>query len=302
MNGSKALVSVPDAEVHIDEPLLRKLLDEQQPQLAHLPLSKVGEGWDNVMYRLGEPYLLRLPKRSVAAPLLEHEQQWLPILAPRLPIPVPVPVYIGKPNQHYPWHWSVLPWLAGDTAYVSPIAAHQAQRLADFFMALHQPAPSNAPINLVRGVPLANVANSIEPRLARIAERGHTLSPTAHQLWQAALQAPIDMPPTWLHGDLHALNVLADTQGVITGIIDWGDICAGDRANDLAAIWILLEDAQARREVIDALPHITEATWARARGWAVRLGVTFLDVGGVNEPRIANVGLKTLQRLEADFS
>ncbi|WP_413470348.1 hypothetical protein [[Phormidium] sp. LEGE 05292] len=27
--------------------------------------------------------------------------------------------------------------------------------------------------------------------------------------------------------------------GVITGIIDWGDITAGDKATDLAAIWML---------------------------------------------------------------
>jgi aminoglycoside phosphotransferase (APT) family kinase protein len=302
MATSTPLQSVPDAELLIDEALLRELLREQAPQLCKLPLQKVGEGWDNVMYRLGDAYLMRLPKRAAAAPLMQHEQQWLPLLAPLLPIPVPAPAYTGNPSPRYPWHWSVLPWLAGDTAYASPIAAHQAARLASFLTALHQPAPADAPYNHVRGVALGDIANLLTPRLQRLAQRGYTLSPTAHKLWQAALAAPIDMPPTWLHGDLHALNVLCDAQGVITGIIDWGDMCAGDRANDLAAVWILLGDADARREAIHAMPHVTDATWARARGWAVRLGVTFMDVGNVNEPRIAEVGLRTLQRLENDFS
>jgi aminoglycoside phosphotransferase (APT) family kinase protein len=295
------LQSVPEAEIVIDEPLLLALLQAQAPAFAALPLHKLGEGWDNVMYRLGEQYLMRLPKRAVAAPLVLHEQQWLPLLAPRLPIPVPAPVFIGKPSNNYPWHWSILPWLSGATAYDSPIAAHQASRLAAFFTALHQPAPGDAPINHVRGVPLSDVANSVEPRLQRLSQRGFTLPPALHSIWHTALSAPIDMPPTWLHGDLHALNVLSDAQGELTGVIDWGDVCAGDRANDLAAIWMLMDDAVARREIMQAMPQVTQATWARAQGWVVRLGVTFMDVGSVNEPRIAAVGRDALKRLESDF-
>jgi aminoglycoside phosphotransferase (APT) family kinase protein len=64
------------------------------------------------------------------------------------------------------------------------------------------------------------------------------ITPQIRESWQVALQAPLDLPPTWLHGDLHPRNVLVE-QGAITGIIDWGDITAGDAATDLAALWML---------------------------------------------------------------
>src|SRR5687767_10899591 len=101
---------MPAAEVDVTPELVRALLREQHPDLADLSLELIGEGWDNVMYRLGDEYSVRVPRREMAAPLVLHEQQWLPQLAARLPIPVPAPVRIGVPGLGYPWHWSVLPW------------------------------------------------------------------------------------------------------------------------------------------------------------------------------------------------
>jgi aminoglycoside phosphotransferase (APT) family kinase protein len=296
------MTATPAAEFEIDAALVRKLLLEQQPHLSELPLTHLDEGWDNQLFRLGDARVVRLPRREVAARLVAHEQAWLPQLAPHLPLPIPSPVYCGKPSENYPWPWSVLPWLEGVAADLNEPDANQALPLARFLSALHVSAPADAPSNAFRGVPLITREAVVAQRMQRVRAKTSFITPAIERLWREALAAPIDMPPTWLHGDLHARNVLC-SEGVISGVIDWGDLCAGDRATDFAAIWMLLADARARREAIEALTalsYITKATWSRSKGWAVLLGVMLLDTGLVDHPRHAVMGERTLRRLIED--
>lgn len=51
---------VPAKEVQINEQIVSKLLKEQFPELAHLPITFLAAGWDNENYRLGNEYLVRL--------------------------------------------------------------------------------------------------------------------------------------------------------------------------------------------------------------------------------------------------
>ena len=89
----------PAAEVHVDEHLVRALLAEQHPDLAHLPVTVAANGWDNVMLRLGDDLAVRIPRRAAAATLVEHEQRWLPTIAALVGdvVPVPEPVRTGRP-------------------------------------------------------------------------------------------------------------------------------------------------------------------------------------------------------------
>lgn len=109
-SGEKSsLIGTPVSEFEIDTTLVYNLLSDQHPDLMHLPIHLVDAGWDNAMFRLGDQLSVRLPRRKVAATLIENEQTWLPLLAEQLTIPVPTPYRIGKPAQSYPWRWSVLP-------------------------------------------------------------------------------------------------------------------------------------------------------------------------------------------------
>ncbi|MDJ0689712.1 MAG: phosphotransferase [Xenococcaceae cyanobacterium MO_188.B32] len=164
-------MGTPSSELEIDVALVYSLLAEQHPDLIHLPIYLVDTGWDNVIFRLGERLSIRLPRRQVAATLIEHEQTWLPQLADRLPIPIPTPYRIGFPTQNYPWRWSVLPWLAGVTADKEEPHANQVKLLAGFLRSLHLPAPLNAPQNAVRGVPLIERAMSVEERMQRLEKK-----------------------------------------------------------------------------------------------------------------------------------
>jgi aminoglycoside phosphotransferase (APT) family kinase protein len=286
----------PPAEVSIDSALVAALLEQQHPDLARLPLRAVDSGWDNAMYRLGERWAVRLPRRSVAAPLIVHEQTWLPRLQAQLPLPVPAPYRIGKPALGYPWRWSVVPWLAGAPADRDQPHASQARVLAGFLRALHVPAPADAPLNPARGVPLRERAEMVEARIARLTATTDAITPRIRQIWQDALDAPIDVPPTWLHGDLHPRNVLVE-HGVLTGIVDWGDITSGDRAGDLSSIFMLFAEPAARCEALRSYGDISHATLQRARGWAVLLGVALLDSGLHDSPRNAAIGRDVLRRV-----
>jgi aminoglycoside phosphotransferase (APT) family kinase protein len=162
------LSGTPRSEIEIDVSLVSNLLAEQHPDLQHLTIYPINSGWDNTIFRLGEQLCVRLPRRQIAANLIANEQIWLPLLANRLPIPIPIPYRLGKPGQGYPWRWSIVPWLAGVTADQQQPHPNQVQRFVLFLRSLHQPAPANAPVNKVRGVPLSQRVASVEERMQRL--------------------------------------------------------------------------------------------------------------------------------------
>ena len=196
--GQSALSGSPLAEVDIDVALVQSLLHDQHPDLTHLPLQLMDTGWDNVMFRLGEALLIRLPRRRLAATLIENEQNWLPSIAERLPIATPVPVRVGHPGRGYPWKWSILPWLKGATADQTELHAEQAIRLAQFLRALHVQAPASAPRNEVRGVALSTRADATEARMRRLESTPHGISSEIRHAWQLALAAPVASESSWL--------------------------------------------------------------------------------------------------------
>lgn len=297
--GKSSSIGTPVSEIDLDTTLVYSLLSDQHPDLTHLPIHLVDAGWDNVMFRLGDHLSVRLPRRKAAATLIENEQTWLPLLAPQLTIPVPTPYRIGKPAQSYPWGWSVLPWLAGIAADQEEPHANQVKLFASFLRSLHVPAPFNAPLNAVRGVPLNQRAASVEERMQRLQTKTNLITQKLRDTWNMALNTPVDVEAKWLHGDLHPRNILVEN-GVITGIIDWGDITSGDIATDLASIWMLFSERNARQQAFAEYQNVSEATLQRALGWAILFGVMLLDTGLVDHPRHAVMGERILRRVSED--
>ena len=285
----------PDAEVDIDAQLVSSLLAHQHPHLAELGLTALDAGWDNSLWRLGERLVVRLPRRAVAVPLTLHEQRWLPGVAAALPLPVPTPVHVGVPSSIFPWPWTVVPWIDGvpgdRAALTKPDAS--AVRLGQFLRALHQPAPIDAPRNSYRGVALAERVAAFEDRMAALA--GEVDGDALRSVWEDACDAPAwNEPPVWLHGDLHPANMLVN-DGALAGVIDFGDICAGDPATDLAGAWMLLP-APSLSTFLRAYARIDAAVVARARGWAVLFGLMLLGIGLADKPTYEPVARATLTR------
>ena len=287
--------SQPPAEVQIDELLIAGLLEAQHPDLSGLEIEIIDAGWDNVMARIGPELAVRLPRRAIAERLLLAEQRWLPELAPKLPLPVPVPLRTGSPTESYPFVWSIQRWLPGRTANLSPPRSDQAPVLAEFLRAVHQPPPKEAPANPFRDQPLSSKRVDTELRLEDLVQSTSLVTPEILSAWNAGLEAPLDVARTWIAGDVHARNVLVN-EGRLAAFIDWGDMCAGDRATDLASIWSLFDDPEARRQAIDAY-EMSTATLARARGWAVFYGAILLHSGMKDNAQHAEMGRRILGRL-----
>jgi aminoglycoside phosphotransferase (APT) family kinase protein len=98
----------------VDEDLVRRLIAGQFPQRAGLAVERWPSGGTvNAMYRLGEDMAVRLPPVQGGAGDVLLEREWLPRLAPHLPVCIPEVLGAGEPAQGYPWPWSVYRWLAG---------------------------------------------------------------------------------------------------------------------------------------------------------------------------------------------
>lgn len=289
---------IPLAEASVTTDLVRALLKQQHPDLAHLSVSELASGFDNFMFRLGERYSVRMPRRKIAAQLLTNEQRWLPLLAPQLSIPVPSPVRFGEPGLGYPWHWSVLPWFDGECADVDPPATTAATSFSQFLLQLHQPAPPDAPLNPVRGGPLAGRIESFDERIARLSSTTDLITPDVQKLWNKGLNAAVTTQHSWLHGDLHAQNILIN-QGEISAVIDWGDLTGGDVATDLQSIWALFERPEDREFILDEYAP-DQATLERAKAWAILMAVVMVDTGLTSSPRHEKQGRQQLARLLQD--
>ena len=286
---------MPAAEWEIGETLVRALLTDQFPALADRPLTLLANGWDNVMYRLGDDLTVRLPRRELAVPLIENEQRCLGLLAPRLPIPIPLPLHHGVRSKRFSMPWSVCAWFPGELATDATFAdpAHEASRLGAFLAALHCDAPNDAPRNeWRRGQDVRLLAPRVRSDLDRIDAAERPSTDLIVQLFERL--SAVDRhggPPVWVHGDLHAANMLVD-DGAISAVIDFGDITSGDPAVDLAIGWMLFE-APARTEFRRAMPHVDDATWSRGAAWALYFAVIYL-ANAADNARITALGCRLL--------
>ncbi|GGS36669.1 aminoglycoside phosphotransferase family protein [Streptomyces violaceus] len=270
-------------EIEITPELIRELLRDQHPDLADRPLRLGARGWDNQLWRLGDDLAVRLPWATGSVDmLLRKEHTWLPVLAPTLPLEVPVPQRLGEPSDRFPHAWIVTTWVQGAPADRAPAtrAAESAEALAAFLTALHRPAPEDAPVGRSRGGPLSEHAEGFAHQLATATELGLVADPEAvRAILDDAVAAPDwTGPAVWLHADLHAANVLT-ADGTFCGVIDFGDLCAGDPACDLAAAWNLLPDGAADRFFELYRPAADPATRRRARGWAVARALVCMIIG-----------------------
>lgn len=281
-------------------PLVRRLLESQLPaRLAHLagaPLPLLGQGWDNVMFGLGDSHVVRLPTSRLAARLIEHEIAWVEIAtAPLrdLGVQVPIPVFCGDPSADFPLRWTIVPWIRGTDLSTLPVPDRRglAAPLARALAALHRPAPREAPHNPYRGVPLAERAGAVADRWPAVHRYlGAADTRTLREHWDRARRAPLwSGPALWTHGDTHARNII-QRAGRLVGIIDFGDVSAGDPSVDLATgrLSFDAEGFALFREAADASGTYDDAVWDRAAGWAVVI-VTALVADPVNRRNFAGM-------------
>jgi aminoglycoside phosphotransferase (APT) family kinase protein len=291
----------PSAEVEVSATFVAALVESQHPDLVHGDIREMPPGFDNTIWRLGDELVARLPRRLIAVKLIENEQRWLPELAPQLPLVIPTPLRVGRPSELFPWPWTIAKWIEGTPGNeVDPVTLGRAATpLGGFFRALHHEAPSDAPTNEFRGVPLRFHEYSFQGRLLDLGtavNRDEVL-----RIWSMSLAADAWVgAPQWIHGDPHPANLIFHDERLV-GVIDFGDLCAGDPATDLAGGFLALP-FESIADFFDAYGTVDEATLRRTLGWAVHFGLMFVLLGQSEEPTYGPMGRRALENASAFFN
>lgn len=274
-------------EFEINNALVKRLLTEQFPQWSHLSLQEVPSiGTDNALYRLGNDLLIRLPRIDWAVGDVTKEYEWLPKIAPFLPVAIPEPIAKGSPTLKYPWPWGIYKWLEGSNPIVGQI--HDPRTLTNdlvsFIRAMHSINLPNGPISN-RGVPLKE-KQDIEVRKALKQLAGMIDIPAVTAIWEEVIQVPNwSKSPIWVHGDLSPGNLLMQN-GRLSAVIDFGNLGIGDPACDLIIAWNLLPASM--RSIFRKEIDVDDATWQRGRGWALSCALIALPYYKDTNPGLAN--------------
>lgn len=282
--------------------LVSRLVAAQFPRWADLPVTAVElDGWDNTTFRLGEDLVVRLPSADWYVAQVDKEHQWLPILAPQLPLPIPRPLAKGIPGSGFPRPWSVYRWLAGQHATMDRVGDLNrfATDLADFLAALYKIDPAGGPEpgkhNFFRGGPLTTY--DTETREAISALKAEIDTGAATEVWDAALAATWHGPSVWIHGDVTAANLLV-VDGRLSAVVDFGCSGVGDPACDLTMAWTFFF-CDSRKVFREGL-LLDEGTWARGRGWALwKALITLVQALKVDEAQADLASLRFGWRLSA---
>ena len=289
-----------DADIVVDETLVRALVAEQFPELDVDSARPLGEGWDNSVWVVEERWAFRFPRREIAIAGVRRELEVLPTLASMLPVPIPAPQLVGAPNERYPWPFFGAPLLLGDEPAEAVLTGDDriaiGEELGLFLRALHSPE-TLAAVDPQRVLPVDFNRRADMPY--RVAGARGKLKTLPTDLWhppalvERILAEAEGLPPVvggsevLAHGDLHIRHVLVE-RGAITGVIDWGDICLADPAIDLMLVWMLLPLA-ARERFFATYGRVDDERLLRARVLALFLGVTLAayarDVGNARLER-----------------
>jgi aminoglycoside phosphotransferase (APT) family kinase protein len=290
-------VKLHDDEVEIDAELVGRLVADQFPELAGLPVRAFSStGTVNAIYRLGDDLYARLPRVREWADGLDRERHWLPRLAPRLSLQVPEPVAAGRPGSSYPCPWAIYRWIDGQP-YADALVDDEpraAAALARFVAELRRITPAGAPQSGRQ--PLRELDAGTR---AAITAAGDVIDrDAATAAWERALEAPVwDGAPVWIHSDLLRPNLLV-RDGRLRAVIDFGAVGVGDPATDVIAAWSVF--GPAGRATFRAALDVDDGTWERARGIALHQAALIIPYYTETNPGFAAMARRTVEELLAD--
>jgi aminoglycoside phosphotransferase (APT) family kinase protein len=291
----------PD-EVQTDVELVRLLLAQQFPQWARLEIVPVTSyGTDHDIYRLGAELSVRLPRVAWATEQATKEAEWLPKLAPHLPLALPVPLAMGHPAHGYPFDWTVYEWLPGENANGTIDDLDRAALdLAGFISALRRVDTTGAPPRPphARGAPLAEGDEQVRRSVAELGDRIDGVATL--RSWQESLDAPaFSGREVWVHGDLLPGNLLVN-EGRLTAVIDFGGLNVGDPACDLQPAWNVFAGPSRVRFRTEL--QVDDVTWLRGRGWALYQAVSALPYYWDTNPGMIRQATHALAQVLANSS
>ncbi|WP_154958730.1 MULTISPECIES: phosphotransferase [Paenibacillus] len=275
--------NVWDAEWEVNEEQAQTLIGRQFPQLSSKQVKRLGWGWDNTVFLIGDEYVFRFPRRTFAVGPIRMEGKLLPKLDAYLTIPYPKPLFYGEASDEYPAPFLGYAHVPGDfpIGLAEERRALSAETLAKFLRRLHE-FPVQAALEC--GVQqdhrnLTDIASrkvKMEGFLSKVVEH---LSPEEFGAIEAYIgslpQDRVKAVNKVLHGDLHFKNMLVNEKGIVSGIIDWGDLSVGHPACDLSIAYSFLPP-YARGVFFETYGGADEETKLLARLIAVYIPILIL--------------------------
>jgi aminoglycoside 2''-phosphotransferase len=286
----------------------RAAIQENFPGLSLNSLRYLAEGWDSLVCQWNERLIFRFPKRLEVAERLALETRLLPELAPTLPLPIPQFTYISKPTSlNFPYLFVGYEALPGLTQPDWPEEVAQANwwkaALGDFLTALHAFPVAQARqlgvkiINFTGTYGLNDSWREALETFYRLVRR--KISPLLTDERQDLVAAyfedfldddrHFDFEPVLLHADLSEDHVLVDpTNKIVTGIIDFGDVCLGDPAYDVM------------QTVLPYYKGKVDSTFQQRQLFYSQLAPYFALVFGLDhaDPALVEYGLSILNQAE----
>jgi aminoglycoside phosphotransferase (APT) family kinase protein len=290
-------------ELQIGDGLVRRLLCEQFPQWADLPLTRVvPSGTVNAIFRIGGQLAARFPLQPGDAESvrsrLESEAGAARELAGRTRFATPEPVAVGEPGAGYPLPWSVQTWLPGVTAIAEDPgeSAAFAHDLAEFIRGVRAIDTRGRTFSgRGRGGDLRSHDAWMETCFGHSAQLLDV--PRLRRVWECLRELPHGAGGDVMnHGDLIPGNVLV-SGGRLAGILDVGDLGPADPALDLVAAWHLLE-AGPRQVLRDDL-GCDDLDWERGKAWAFEQAMGLVWYYAESNPAMSRMGRRTLERIQA---
>lgn len=259
------------ASEEITSSLVHSLISEQFPQWSELPIRPVEvQGWDNRTFRLGDRMTVRLPSADGYVAGLVREAQTLAILGSSFGVAIPQVVASGVASTAFDRPWSIREWIDGHTL-AEVETSERASAISGVGDALSElqacdtvGGPWAGRASAYRGCHVSAVGEEVQHGLPLLDRRR---AEGCRALWDAAVATVWTGPPVWVHGDVAPGNMLFDSSGRLTALIDFGQTCVGDPACDLAFAWLSCSSHE-RDGLRDRL-ELPEDAWLRGAAWAL---------------------------------
>lgn len=294
----------PD-ELHVPDLVVRRLVDEQFPRWALLPLRRVlPAGTVNAVFRLGQDLSVRLPLRAddpaAVTAWLDAEVAAAAELSTCCPFPTPTHMATGAPGPGYPLPWVVQTWLPGTVASEQDPSASDglADDLVTLLSALRA---ADTRGRRFTGTGRGGVLSAQDDWLRECLRRSTGLIDVARAraAWAALCTVPRSGPDVMAHTDLVPGNVLVDG-GRLVGVLDGGGFAPADPALDLVAGWHLLDSP--RRDRLRQGLACSEHEWLRGAAWALAQALGLVWYYQDSHPTMAGTGRRTIEHVLNDMS
>ncbi len=224
------------------------LIERNFPQVTVQTVLPITRGWDSFVLEVNGELIFRFPMREDVVAYLQKETRLLPILEPALSTPIPHFEYFGRGDANYPYMfvgYHKLDGLALDNENItSEQLAALEPALATFLSQLHSFPVAQAVQAGVQDHTPEQWRELYRERYVDLQQRvfpllDAELCAKAEQVWENFLEnrTIFTFQPRLIHCDLGCEHIFCNPErGILTGVIDWGDVSIGDPALDFVGL------------------------------------------------------------------